>query len=409
MMTKNRNNDGLQMRSRRTPPRFFVVLAAFFFLHAVTDCTPRALLSERMGSSNERTRRTAFNEFDELDAASKKKYLGIMRGMLFDKNPDIRLHAADSLGRMGPAAEEAVPDLIQVISEGNGTLRVRAINALAGIGAASVPALTPVLNHQDSATRCAAADALGSIGAGATEAIPALVVLLSERNREVAQHAASALGFIGPAAVPALLQVAGRGDSYATEMAGTAFSHLKADADVVHELDRVLRNPGEAPGMRGFAAKALGNMREKAAEAIPDLVLSLHDENEEVRSAARWALGQIGPAAVPSLQESLKSNDPRVRAGAASALGSMGPSAKDAAPALLQAMKDGDRTVRIETISALEKMRVTSRAAVQALIQTLDADADEIVRLNAAHALKRIGTSEANEAVLRYNKKNSLR
>jgi HEAT repeat protein len=88
------------------------------------------------------------------------------------------------------------------------------------------------------------------MGPRAKEAIPALAATLSDRDREISQHAASALGLIGPAAVPELIQVARRGDRYATDMAATAFSRLKADSSVIRELTRLLGNADEEGEIR---------------------------------------------------------------------------------------------------------------------------------------------------------------
>jgi HEAT repeat protein len=169
----------------------------------------------------------------------------------------------------------------------------------------------------------------------------------------------------------------------------------------------LMGNVKEEPGVRAFAAKALGNMPEKARGEMPELIRVLGDENNDVRTAARWALGQTGPKGIPALREALKNNNPRVRSGAAFALGSMGTAAEDAVPDLLLAMKDEDRTVRIDAILAIGKTRVTSDAVVRALNQVLETDKDEVVRLDAVRVLSKIDTSEAKEALIRYNKKQS--
>lgn len=384
------------------------MLSALITLTTLGGCAgTQTPLGERLLSSESSTKRAAFKALDRLDSASKKKYLQIVKDTLRDADPGNRMLAVQSLGRMGPAAEEAIPDLIQVLGEENAPLRPAAVTALSAIGAGAVPALVAALNRQSPAIRSGAADALGGIGAGATQAIPALINLLGDRDYEISHHAASALGRIGPAAVPALMQVAAREDGRVTGMAETVFSYLDAGPDLVHELARLLGSSGEKPCVRAFATKALGRMQEKAKDAAPDLVRALGGENSEVRSAARWALGQIGPAAVPALREALKNDNVQVRSNAASALGSMGPAAEDAVPALAQALRDENPVVRIEAISALEKIQASSGAVVKALIRVLDGDKDDFVRLNAARALNKIRTAEAKEAVSNYNKQKS--
>lgn len=409
-MTRHENRDlkHTPFYSRRHAVRVMGLLTALFFISTMLNCAgQQGLLRDRLLSSDEGTKQSAFKEFDSLKAESKKRYLEIMKNMLTDKNPENQLLAAEALGHMGPAAEEAAPDLVQVLNTGNEALRSRAINALAEIG--PVPLLITVLKQQDATVRVGAADALGGMGPRAKEAIPALAAMLSDPDRAISEHAAFALGCIGPAAVPELIRVARRGDGYATDSAATAFSqvNLKTDTCIVRELARTLGDVNEEPGVRGFAVKAMGNMRENAQSAQSEIIYALRDENNDVRTAARWALGQIGPTAIPALRDALKDGSPRVRSGAAFALGAMGPAAEDTVPALLQAMRDEDRTVRIEAILSIGKTRATSKAVVQALNEVLETDKDEVVCLDAVRVLSKMDTPEAKEAVIRYNNKNS--
>ncbi len=410
-MMKAHKKEGVEraaFHANRPALRVVFMPASLLFLVMMLSCTGgQKLLSERLLSTDDRTKRAAFKEMDALDIPSRGKYLVIMKDTLRAKNPDYRILAVESLGRIGLAAEEAVPDIIAALHDENDAVRLHAVKALGEIGPVAVPSLIPALNHQDQAVRCGAADALGSIGPRAKEAVPALVNLLSDQDYTITRHAASALGLIGPD-VSALTEVARRGDNHAIDMALTVFSQLKADPGVVHELIRLLGDENENPGVRGFAVKALGKMQEKAQEAMPDLAHALGDENDNVRTAARWALSQMGRAAVPALRGSLTSDNPQVRSGAAYALGCMGQAAEDAVPALLQTMKDESPVVRIDAISALDKIQASSRAVAKALIQVLDEDHDDFVRLTAARVLNKIGTYEAKEAVSKYNKKNGL-
>lgn len=69
-----------------------------------------------------------------------------------------------------------------------------------------MPALTAAL-AADCRVRWAAADALGKIGPAAAEAVPALTAALTDADWDVRRAAADALGRIGPEAaevVPAL-------------------------------------------------------------------------------------------------------------------------------------------------------------------------------------------------------------
>ncbi|HEY6012080.1 MAG TPA: HEAT repeat domain-containing protein, partial [Nitrospirota bacterium] len=344
-------------------------------LALLTNCAGMGRpLRERLTSPDERTQRSAFNDLDALDDAAKKEYLSVLKNLLYNKKSDTRVHAAMSLGRMGRAAKEAVPDLAHVLGEDDDDLRLASIGALGRMGADAVPSLVAVLNHPTPEVRHAAADALGNIGPEAAEAASALALHLGDQDRDTAQRAALALGKIGRDAVPVIVQVARRGDRSAVEMAETAFSVDKLDSRVVQDLVNLLGDESEEPRVRAFAAASLGRMREPAKGALPALVRALGAEHVDVRTAARGTLGRMGTAAVPTLMEALKDRRPSVRAAAASALGDLGPAAENAVPALLKAFQDEDRTVRIDAILAVGKTKVTSRSVVQALIRVLESD-----------------------------------
>ena len=88
--------------------------------------------------------------------------------------------AADSLGRMGPAA---VPPLMQTLDDPNPAVRALACRVLSRIGpeaVIAVPDLIRLLDDKNEQVRREATRALGQIGPAATESIPALVRLLEE-------------------------------------------------------------------------------------------------------------------------------------------------------------------------------------------------------------------------------------
>ena len=411
-MTRNEHMDQKQppFFIRRPAPWVITMVAMLFLTATMLNCAghQQGPLRDRMLSSDERTKRSAFKEFDSLNPASKRqfKYLDILKPMLHDADPKNQVLAADAVGHMGPDAEELVPDLVQLLTVSNETVRSHAGKALADLGVVAVPSLILALKQPEPAVRVAAADTLGNIGPAAKEAIPDLATMLGDEDHEVSRHAASALGHIGPAAVPELIEVARWRSRYTTDMASTAFASLKADDATVRGLVQLMGNVKEDPAVRAFAAKALGYMPEKAQQVQPEIIRAMGDENNDVRTAARWALGQIGPKAIPALREALKHSNPRIRSGAAFALGSMGPAAEEAVPDLVRVMKDDDRTVRIDAILAIGKTQVTSYAVVRVLIQVLDTDKDEVVRLDAVRVLSKMESSEAEEAVIKFNKSN---
>jgi len=147
------------------------------------------------------------------------------------ESPDAekRIIAAQALGKIGPAAEAAVPSLIKALADE--AWRVRS----------------------------SVARALGEIGPAAKAAVPSLINALADENRDVRGFAAAALVGIGPAAVPSLI-------------------NALADED---------------ENVRSSAALALGLIGPAAKAAIPTLQRSLKDENPRVREAAKTAIEKI--------------------------------------------------------------------------------------------------------------------
>ena len=140
--------------------------------------------------------------------------------------------------------------------------------------------------------------------------------------------------------------------------------------------------------------------------AVPRLVDSLKDKNADVREAAAFAIGKIGPTAwdetFPALVKLLNNDpEPLVRRSAAFALGSLGRQAWPAdeagagavSSALDKALGDGEASVRQNAAWALGRIGPKNgQAVVPSLCKTL-ADADAQVRRETAAALGEFGQS----------------
>jgi HEAT repeat protein len=175
-------------------------------------------------------------------------------------DPDDRRLAAEILGRIGPAAEPAVPALTAALMDANPSVRHGAAVAVKRIGQAAVPALTAALADPDKSVRVAAADALGRLGPAAVPAVSALTAALADPDKRVRVAAAVAVKRIGQAAVPALTAALADGN----------------------------------PDVREAAASALGGIGQAA---VPALTAALADGNPDARAAAAEVLRKIGLAA----------------------------------------------------------------------------------------------------------------
>jgi HEAT repeat protein len=311
----------------------------------------------------------ALGRFGALAAEALPELMAILRT---EKNMRTRWFAACAIHRIGPAAEDAVPILIDMVKseavaersekdaeagfsnnlffpETNTAkpLKVAGLVALGGIGPgakAAIPHLVQTLDDSDPTARAEAAFALGRIGTEDDQAIAKLVKLMRQDINEcVADRSGHALAMMGAKAVLAMTENCKLGD----------------------------------PDIRIRFVKALGEAGSNAAGAVPDLARAAADPDEEVRTAAVEALGLVGkgPAAVaviPILISALKDADRRVRANAVSGLTSIGPKTDRVIPALVTALGDPDVEVASDASSALLEIGPPAIPAIKALLADLD-------------------------------------
>jgi HEAT repeat protein len=203
-----------------------------------------------------------------------KEAVPALLGLVEGKDEDVAGRAIDLLGRIGPAAADAVPALGKIVkadpvAQKSNTLRaMRALGQIGPKAKRAVPELLAALKAKAPAGRgqVQAAMALGQIGPEAKEAVPALTAAVKTptgAGGPLCFAAATALGRIGPGAkeaVPAL-------------------------ADLLKD-----RENGPA---RLVAAQALGKIGPGAKEAVPMLAQAADDPNPAVAAAARQALEAV--------------------------------------------------------------------------------------------------------------------
>ncbi|HTL18729.1 MAG TPA: HEAT repeat domain-containing protein [Patescibacteria group bacterium] len=140
---------------------------------------------------------------------------------------DPQKQIAYTLGEIGPAAKDAVPQLIELLKSNKdreGLLNVVAADALGRIGPAAsnaVPALIAALKSDDVRLPTRAEEALGSIGAGAGAAIPALIDALKFTEKQHWDNCLEPVGKIAEA-------LANRGDTSFLPLLKKAMTSLEA-------------------------------------------------------------------------------------------------------------------------------------------------------------------------------------
>jgi HEAT repeat protein len=266
-------------------------------------------------------------------------------------------------------------------------VRLGAIQALGGFGAAAAPAiplLVDILEHGDALSRGFAMNALAQLGPTAKPAVAALVARLRRKHDPDEAAALSRLNEL-------------RGWSLAensTVFAIMALAALGPDAQAaVPPLIEALADPD--PTLRRMAAHTLAEIGPTAHAAIPALVARLSDPDPSVGSSAAGALGTLGAVAVPALVEALDDRDTAVRQLAIAGLGQAGPAAATALPDLLLALADPDEEIRVPAAHALAQ--VARGPEVEPAIAALTAalkDSEPMVRQAAQIAITEIRDAE---------------
>lgn len=200
--------------------------------------------------------------------------------------------ALGALGRIGPEAQETIPDLVRMEAHPKDVREEAITGAIAKIGP-EAKVLIPLLGEEEA--RFCAKDHLVAIG---LKAVPELIAALKNSNPAVRRMAAYVLADIKPVpaeVVPALLAALDDPDGETRREAGFSLCRIEpSGGDVALALAKALGSRDTR--VREYAAHVLGGMGSTAAKAQSALEKALADEDAGVRSAAADALRKIRAA-----------------------------------------------------------------------------------------------------------------
>jgi HEAT repeat protein/AAA+ ATPase superfamily predicted ATPase len=272
---------------------------------------------------------------------------------LRDKNDQERWNAAMTLGRIGPEAESAIPQLIETLKDENPLVRISAAAALGKIGAEAeiaIPQLINALKDEDEDVRSESATALTRIG---VPAVAPLISALKDKNIDVRLNSILALGKIGKeakAAVPSLSELLKDKDAKIQYRVIEALGEIGVEAKAATPA-LITKLKDENWQVRANTVYALGEIGSPAKSAVPDLLKLLEDKDAVVRQRATFALAKIGD--IPLVVEALRNDNESVRQGATYALVEMG------LPVVLklkELLKSDNQFVRQGSVSALGRI-----------------------------------------------------
>jgi HEAT repeat protein len=245
---------------------------------------------------------------------------------LRDPDPNVQRAAIEAVG---PGAEEAVPTLIERLSDE--PLRPLVVDALFRLGPAAAPAtrrLGELLPGAPEEQRLKVLKVLTKIGPGAQGAIGAITGVLTDASAVIRSAAL------------------------------VAFAAVEADlAKKIPTLAAALDDPETR--VRNAAMTSLGALGEKAADTAPQLVKRVATDTD--RAVALDTLRKIQVRDVASLIAMLKVSDGNVRVFACDRLAALGPAARDALPALQTLLKAGaGKQVEIATQRTIDKLNASA-------------------------------------------------
>ncbi|MCI0705182.1 MAG: HEAT repeat domain-containing protein [Planctomycetia bacterium] len=333
-----------------------------------------------------------------------------LRAALTSANTNIRREAANALGRAGPNAASAVPDLITAITtlypaeasvetnSENLDLKFAYWQALGRIGEPAVAPTTKLLDHTNPLVQFYAMRTLGNIGPPAKPAADALKKRLADRDPQLALESACALIRIGEAKDEALALVQRALDSPVGLVAGEAINVILRIGEAGKPLiPAALKHLASTSALARYKALELVSTLPpaEAAKVVPEMSNLVTDEDRYIREAVGQLLQQLGPAAAPAAEALGKAlpdeKEPDIRNQFVEALLAMGPDAKPALPGLLPLVSEKGLPYHLRAKAALAVAVIdpTSPDVSSALIKAT-ADSDNTVSSAAILALGKL-------------------
>jgi|GEM_PF-3412928 len=328
---------------------------------------------------------------------------------LKDSKADVRVKAAQALGRIGPNARSALADLVDVLDDDRYEVRAAGADAIEKIIGPDpeeddkdlmVRVHINRLESKDWMARLNAANRLAEMGPEGADAVPALVTALLDKSdwhawynevRRAAAHALGEMRYAARAANPALIEASRFKDYDVRLEAVKALGKIgpKSEIAVIEALTASLKDPDF--DVRREAANALGGFEVYADSTVPNLVDALSDRDFDVRREAAQSLGRIGPKTAPAVDAlvvALDDVDADVRRAATEALGNVHPDYREQVlPGILSKLDDTNEDVRLEAVKVIAKFRIGNESVFQALDRSAHEDQSFKVKKSALETL----------------------
>lgn len=363
-----------------------------------------SVLAEALADPDEFVGGTAADHLGGIGPEAKPAVPALIRA-LDDKRFVIRGSAANALGKIGAGAKDAIPALLHApgpVGPGSTTFAIPA----AAVGPAAVPALIEGLNDPGDGPRRTAAEALGRIGPEARAAVPELIRMSTSARATDRVVAATALWRIARdgRVVPVLIEAArpadgrGLGDRYA---ALDALGEIgPAAGEAVPALINQLAAESETNAYK--VAEALGRIGPAAGAAIAPLErISAHSEDESLRTAADLALWRItrGEKGLGALIKELQGGTDLAKSNALTTISQIGREAGPAVPAIAELLRDEHQDL-IGVVATLGEIGPSAKSTLPLLIDIFNNEA-LLYKERVAEAIRAIDPGTATSLGIR--------
>lgn len=221
---------------------------------------------------------------------------------LSDTRVAVRTRAARVFDFLQPPHPDAVPPLIEALSDERAEVRSAVCDVLVEFGSLAeqaVPALTRLIDDPSSGLSANAIRALGSMGVTATPTVDKIILALDAHDRRT-DAALRALANLGPVAVPAIPRVTAMltDESFSPQHRFSAVLTLLAidpyNPEVLNALE-IASKIGDLELARLRIATEIGRYRADEPQQVRILLSMLHDPARSVRQAAALSLGRLAP------------------------------------------------------------------------------------------------------------------
>lgn len=218
----------------------FILSLCVVLASVATSLADVQALLKQMQSKNLDERRAAARSLGDEKTASREVVSALIAG-LKDSDFFVQRFSAQSLGKIGPDAREALPMLAELARSKTARSEVveAAAAALGSMGSAAVPTLAEVLKSTSStpAMRRQAAESLGKMGKEARSALPAMVEATKAPRRRRADPGAD----IRIEVVTALGEIATASDKVAVERLEAMQEQRIRDRNLTRAINMALR------------------------------------------------------------------------------------------------------------------------------------------------------------------------